>query len=388
MNAPSTASIFLATHLLFFTSSVVAALVFYLYSHPPKPEIAATCLGGIALTAYLGLSGPPYVQVMLFLAYWGACALLVSFVGPFFIKKDFKKRVTTLEWMVAPALLEIFGAVMLGFLNRFVPSTYDYYLYAFDTSFGYPPGFLAAQALVAVAPLRVLAEVSYINLTLAMSIAFLMQRSASPEQSRAFFRFVAILGQVGFLFYILFPAVGTEVLFPGKLYHPPSLASMSVLQLPDPREPRNCIPSLHTAWALAIWWTCPRKIWMRVAAAIFVGATMLYTLACGHYLADMIAAVPFTLWIYSWTREGAWASGSIAKRTGLIGLALFLTWLAALRFGTALFLLSPAVPIAFSLATVIYCRSLRRTLDRQIAPSIAAAPAPSVRQEGLCAHEA
>lgn len=369
MDTPSNTSIFLATHLLFFTSSIVAALMFYLYSRPRPLEVLATFLGGVAITWRLGLAGSPYVKVMVFLSYWAACALVVSFFVPFFTKKNLKHRVTTLERMVAPALLELFAGVMLGLLNRFVPETLDYYLYAFDFSFGYPPGFLAAQLLARHEWLRTLAEASYINLTLALAITYLIQQNISPERGSAFLRFVVMLGMTGFLFYMVFPAAGTEVLFPGNLNHPPDLASVNPMQTPDPREPRNCIPSLHTAWALAIWWAAPRRIWTGTIAAIFVGATLLYTLACGHYFADMIAAVPFAVSIYAFTRK--W--NPVCWRIGSIAMAIFLGWLALLRFGTGFFLLSPTVPAGLSAITLALCWMLHRTLDRE-APSATLEP--------------
>lgn len=369
MGSPSSISIFLATHLLFFASSLIAALVFYLHSRPHWGEVLGTLLGGIVITWRFGLTGAPYVKVMVFLSYWTVCALVVSFFVPFFTKKNLRHRIATMERMFAPALLELLGAVMLGLLNRFVPQTLDYYLYAFDSSLGYPPGFLAAQFLVRNGWLRVLAEASYINLTLAMAIAYLVQHNISPEKGKAFFRFVVTLGLVGFLFYLVFPAAGTEVVSPGKLNNPPDIASMSVLQTPDPREPRNCMPSLHTAWALALWWTAPRKFWARLITAIFVGATLLYTLACGHYFADMIAAVPFAIAVYAFTLR--WNADCV--RLGSIASAIFLSWLVLLRFGTGFLLLSPLVPIVLTILTLLMCWAIQCTLETYFATAAAGA---------------
>jgi hypothetical protein len=70
----------------------------------------------------------------------------------------------------------------------------------------------------------------------------------------------------------------------------------------DGITPRNCMPSLHTAWAVAIFIHSrkgPRVL--RFAGAFWLVATLAATLGFGyHYGADLIAGVVFTL-----TIEGA-----------------------------------------------------------------------------------
>ncbi|MFI5095207.1 MAG: phosphatase PAP2 family protein [Candidatus Acidiferrales bacterium] len=58
--------------------------------------------------------------------------------------------------------------------------------------------------------------------------------------------------------------------------------------------PRNCMPSLHLAWALLILWYSPR--YLRIPSAVLVALTALATLGLGeHYAIDLVAALPFTV---------------------------------------------------------------------------------------------
>jgi hypothetical protein len=353
-------SIFLTTHLLFLTSSLISSLVFYLCSRPRRAEVLATLAGGLLLTWRFGLFGPAYAQAMVFLSYWSVFAIAVSFFAPLLFQKQIKQRVPVLEAMLAPPALELLAAVLLGYLNRLVPNTLDYYLFAFDGSLGFQPGFAVAQFLARHAVLRIPAECAYLNLTLAFSVAYLLQRKNSVTQAQLFLRFIIWLGVAGFAFYAIFPAAGTEVLFRGRFpQSPPAIAEIAIRQTPDLIEPRNCLPSLHTAWVLALWYTCPKRRVLRVCMGAYAAFTLLYTLSCGHYLADMIVAVPFTAAIYAIT----YFSGKTARDVAVASAGMFLGWLVLLRFGTPLFLAAPIIPWSLSVATIGTCHFLRRRLE-------------------------
>jgi membrane-associated phospholipid phosphatase len=61
--------------------------------------------------------------------------------------------------------------------------------------------------------------------------------------------------------------------------------------------PRNAVPSLHSAWALLIWWSLRySKNWMRGLATVFLALTLLATLGLGeHYPIDLVVALPFAV---------------------------------------------------------------------------------------------
>jgi hypothetical protein len=88
--------------------------------------------------------------------------------------------------------------------------------------------------------------------------------------------------------YLLFPAVGPA-------------------HLSNALAPRNCIPSLHFAWAFLAFWYCPRA-W-RWPMAAFVLLTGVATITTGeHYFIDLLAAVPL---IYVTVKIAEWVLATL-----------------------------------------------------------------------------
>ena len=101
-----------------------------------------------------------------------------------------------------------------------------------------------------------------------------------------------LCGMIGWLFYLLFPAIG------------PLFIDIKLAGFPHPAIPRNCFPSLHTAWgllALIYAWKYKKKIfWILlfpVSQMILATVVLRY-----HYVIDLIAAVPYAFFIY-WLNE-------------------------------------------------------------------------------------
>jgi hypothetical protein len=169
--------------------------------------------------------------------------------------------------------------------------------------------------------------------------------------------FLAI-GVVGPAFYMIFPVVGPLFAYGNGTEHwvdvslwtqsHPSVQwavadlwpkSLSPVGAPHPMPfdgvtPRNCMPSLHTAWAVAIFIHTrkgPRAL--RYAGAFWLVATLAATLGFGyHYGADLIAGVVFTL-----TIEGALRAYDRGwDRSGVLlvahGAAVFTALLVSYRF--------------------------------------------------------
>jgi len=77
---------------------------------------------------------------------------------------------------------------------------------------------------------------------------------------------------------------------------------------------RNCMPSMHLAWALLVWFNV-RRPWLRRCALAFVVLTALSTLATGeHYVVDLIAALPFA-WVVQQLTVRKWPLRFPARRT-------------------------------------------------------------------------
>ena len=101
-----------------------------------------------------------------------------------------------------------------------------------------------------------------------------------------------LCGMIGWLFYLLFPAIG------------PAYMDIKLAGFPHPGIPRNCFPSLHTSWGLLVllyaWKYRKKTFWLfffPVSQMILATVFLRY-----HYVIDLIAAVPYTFFIY-WLNE-------------------------------------------------------------------------------------
>ncbi len=198
------------------------------------------------------------------------------------------------------------------------PTVLDEYVQTADHSLGDPAwwvgrlvdasGFLGHRVL----------ETVYIELPIgAIIIALYQLRKGWP--SHHLVRTFLAIGMIGPIFYMLFPVVGPVFAFggAGKSWAVadvwPSIGSLDLTPGAiafDNFTPRNCMPSLHTAWAVAIFVHSrqgPR--WLRVFGTFWMVCTLTATLGFGyHYGVDLIAGVVFSLTIESALRgpERGW----------------------------------------------------------------------------------
>src|SRR5205085_4314223 len=115
-----------------------------------------------------------------------------------------------------------------------------------------------------------------------------------------------------------------------------------------PPSARNCMPSLHTAWILCLFWYAP-PMGRRVSAILWAFAvfTLLYALSAGgHYLVDLIVAVPFAQAVRAATHS-QWKSAAFVQNAVLVAL-----WFLLLRYGIPLFATSYVFPYALTALTL------------------------------------
>lgn len=137
-----------------------------------------------------------------------------------------------------------------------------------------------------------------------------------------------LLGLIGPVIYVLFPLVGPYVAFgsagggfrvgdywPHAL--PPTHLSPRAIHF-DRSTPRNCMPSMHTAWALTVFIHSrggPR--WLRSGGTFWLVGTIAATLGFGyHYGVDLVAGAVLCLTMESALREPA--QGRSWSRAGLV----------------------------------------------------------------------
>lgn len=197
-----------------------------------------------------------------------------------------------------------------------------------------------------------------------------------------------VLGLIGPLIYVFFPLVGPDFAFgsAGRGFevgdfwpHAVPRINLSPRAIAfDGSTPRNCMPSMHTAWALAVFLHSrggPR--WLRMGGALWLVCTVAATLGFGyHYGVDLLAGGVLCLTVESALRE------PVRNRIGWrIGMTAFgAAFLAALlvccryfaeemaRFAVPFGLLIIATLVAFSVAfyATYFGRPARPAKDRSL----------------------
>ncbi|MGW2716624.1 phosphatase PAP2 family protein [Streptomyces sp. NPDC001492] len=206
----------------------------------------------------------------------------------------------------------------------------DQYVATADHALG-NPSWLVGRVVKATGPVGFhVLDLVYGQLAVAAVVVTLYQlRNVAAERrfpSHHLVRTFLVIGLLGPAIYMIFPVVGPIFAYgtgtdqwPSPDLGPDALPTVHwavadlwpgtapPLHAPHPMPfdaytPRNCMPSLHTAWATAIFIHSrkgPRAL--RFAGTFWLIATLCATLGFGyHYGADLIAGVVFTL-----TIEGA-----------------------------------------------------------------------------------
>jgi hypothetical protein len=166
------------------------------------------------------------------------------------------------------------GLQIQELLIRIFPNTVDFALLRADHIIGFDPVAFAhgvSQHKIIMAPIII----GYTLLPAVIGVAWV------AEQDRRARRSAIIGGTLCWVFYAIFPAVGTHN------YDWPTGVASQVL-------PRNCLPSMHLTWAILIAWNA-RSRSLRAVLWGYAVLTAIATIVVGdHYLVDLIAAVPYS----------------------------------------------------------------------------------------------
>lgn len=345
-----------------FESSMLAAFLIFAWSRPARnawllSAVAAMALGsycGPPFAHYCGIPGGILPKLVHLFVYWGLGAILT---GPFVPLFDRQIRLSASFGRVRDMLVPPFAVVLsMAFLNAMIPLrpvTYDRFVYAFDGSLGFQPGFWAARVLLHTHWLGVVCDAAYYLLPLGLTLGYLVEKERSPDSARRALWLFLLIGVVGFGCYQVFPVVGSHVVMQGVFpADEPRLEPADIKPVVALVEARNCMPSLHTSWIVALWWiAAPRRRWLRMVVAALLGCALLSTLTF-HYLIDMVVALPFTVALFALTRHDRASSDPVRRETIRWSVLIFFGWLLALRFCVTVFLISPWLPWAAMAATV------------------------------------
>jgi hypothetical protein len=267
--------------------------------------------------------------------------------------------------VLLPACL-VLGSIPLIFFFllltiRLRPHTYDAVAYAADGTLGVQLSFLVGRLFAGLPPLATISLVIYCTLPVAFMVLLVLHvRGQGPPVYDLLPSFLCV-AVCGFLTYLIFPITGPLFVLGDYFPHspPPSEVVLAgTLTVPD--VPRNCMPSLHTAWALLLWWHSRglgRRF--RIAAGFWLVFTILATLGFGaHYAFDVIVAFPCTL-----ACRAACVKTPRRYWTVAWGVLLTASWLMLLRHGLWLLSESWIVTASAALATVFFSLARERTLS-------------------------
>ncbi|MFE3761740.1 phosphatase PAP2 family protein [Streptomyces sp. NPDC059104] len=239
------------------------------------------------------------------------------------------------------------GYTWLLITTKTRPMVLDQYVATADHALG-NPSWLAGRIVEATGSVghHVLDWV-YIQLAVAaVGVALYQLRHVAAERrfpGHHLVRTFLVIGLLGPGIYMIFPVVGPILAYGADGGHwaladlwpntPPPLGTPVPMPF-DEITPRNCMPSLHTAWATAIFIHSrrgPRAL--RWAGTFWLIATLGATLGFGyHYGADIVAGVVFTLTIEAALRAIDHGWDRSATRLVVYGTAVFAALLASYRY--------------------------------------------------------
>ncbi|MFB7508686.1 phosphatase PAP2 family protein [Streptomyces broussonetiae] len=239
------------------------------------------------------------------------------------------------------------GDTWLLITSRTRPAVLDPYVATADHALG-SPSWLAGRIVRATGPIGAhILDYVYIQLAVAaVAVAAYQLRNVAVERRfprHHLVRTFLVIGLLGPVIYMIFPVVGPVFaygadggnwavadLWPGT---PPPIHTPHPIPF-DEITPRNCMPSLHTAWATAIFIHSrkgPRAL--RFAGTFWLIATLCATLGFGyHYGVDLVAGAVFVVTVEAALRslERGWDRSGI--RLVVHGATVFGVLLASYRY--------------------------------------------------------
>ncbi|MEU1462687.1 phosphatase PAP2 family protein [Streptomyces sp. NPDC005727] len=204
------------------------------------------------------------------------------------------------------------GDTWLVITSKTRPTVLDQYVATADHALG-DPSWLVGRLVRATGPVGAHAlDYVYAQLAVAAVVVTMYQlRNVAAERRfprHHLVRTFLVIGLLGPAVYMVFPVVGPVFAYSadGGHWAVADLWPDTATPISGPHDmpfdgitPRNCMPSLHTAWATAIFLHSrkgPRVL--RFAGTFWLIATLTATLGFGyHYGADLVAGVVFTLTI-------------------------------------------------------------------------------------------
>lgn len=307
-------------------TALFGAMIFLLTAAPRPQELVIFLAGAVGFSflhrAWLHLFhfvGVPFQQSALVAAGLASLTALAVRAAPSGRDSD------TWAWFHLAVILPAFGMAMGLALDLTMPLhgwAWDPIVLGLDAAFG-QPSFAVGRVAAAHPALLTLLSLVYLFLPVVMAAMLVLEKRRSIdigcENGPGLLRPILLAAAVGYALYQIYPVVGPDPLFGARFpYGAPVLpgAPHRLIDVTAIAVPRNCMPSLHVAWALLIYWHA-RALGKpaRAAGAIWLVATIFATLAMGqHYFVDLVVAVPFAALIDALAAGGGPGQKLFARR--------------------------------------------------------------------------
>jgi hypothetical protein len=266
----------------------------------------------------------------------------------------------------------------------------DPYVAVADKSLGNPAWVMGRVVEATGSVGHLLLQTVYIELPVAAIIVAIYQLRHGWPSHHIVRTFLAI-GVLGPICYVLFPVVGPVFAFgaAGKGYAVShvwpaveSFRSQPVSVAFDSFTPRNCMPSLHTAWAVTIFIHTRRtNRWLERFGAFWLVATLTATLGFGyHYGVDLIAGAVFALTIeaalrdpergWGWWRTKVVGGGALALAGLLLSYRFLAVPIADLYLISGPLLMGVLACVALSFHAAFFAPAGAVAPDRRVNPGL------------------
>lgn len=352
----------------FFAAALACAVVIQVTRRPKWVELRVTAALGAAISAALYRTAGGHALedvVVVCVSGLGLASLLVLGVQALRARGEARAELLSrwLPALVIPGMVLLSG-LLVDLTAAVRPTTYDAFTFHADGALGFQPSFAMGRLFAAAPWLSAACAWIYGALPLAFGVLFVLERRHGPGWQGDVLGLSLAIATGGFLLYFVFPVVGPCFVtadFPGA-----EPVFRTAPALADPGVPRNCMPSLHTAWALMVFWRARRfGRWPRLFASVFLAGTLMATLGLGfHYLVDLVVAVPFTLAIEAACTEALPSLQPLRSLTLLGSSTAVGLWFLLIRFGTGLLRANRILPWALAVATVGVALWAQRRLAR------------------------
>lgn len=323
----------------FFAPALLGSFAAQVLLRPLRAELLATVAvaAGLLWPMAAVLTAEPFGILSAVCGALGVASLAVLGFRSFLLSGDERSQLldVLLPALILPAFVIL--AHPMGYLTAALwPTTYDHRLYLADVAFGAPLSFVIGRWGAAVPLLPALLLVVYVALPLALMVVHALRQRIGERASDALVAFIAVT-VVGYLGYLAVPVIGPVYVFGEAFpYAPPDPSLLSAAKSLALPMPRNCMPSLHSGWALLVWWSArPLARRYRYTAALFLGTTLLATVALGfHYVVDLVAAFPLTMAVQAWSTNVR--EPRLRRLAMAVGAVLAVGWISLVTWGPML----------------------------------------------------